>query len=135
MAIVYYRDLDFGIRLDKVTYQAGESAKGTLITRSDKTLKTLKVRELEFSVCGKERHEQDIGYGSRGMDGGLGGSSSSEKYDTFFFEDLSSFLRSIFTFSEVDMKSLAIYRKNLDGVGSSIIPFVCAVLEYTTKRF
>jgi hypothetical protein len=79
--MVYYRDLDFGIRLYKDTYQAGESAKGTLIARSDKTLK---VRELEFSVCGKERHEQDIGYGSRGMDGCLGGSSSREKYDTFF---------------------------------------------------
>jgi hypothetical protein len=82
LAIVYYRDLDFGIRLDKDTYQAGESAKGTLIARSDKTLKT-QVRELEFSVCSKERHEQDIGYGSRGMDGGMGGSSLREKYDTF----------------------------------------------------
>jgi hypothetical protein len=53
----------------------------------------------------------------------------------FFFDDLSSFLKSIFAFSEVDMRSLAIYRKNLDSVGSSISRFACAVLEYTTKRF
>jgi hypothetical protein len=47
-------DLDFEISPDKDTYQAGESAKGTLLTRADKSLK---VRELKFSVCGKERYE------------------------------------------------------------------------------
>ena len=36
--------------------------------------------------------------------------------------------------STPSMRSLAIYRKNLDGVGSSIIPSACAVFEYITKR-
>ena len=36
--------------------------------------------------------------------------------------------------STPSMRSLAIYRKNLDGVGSSIIPCACAVFEYITKR-
>ena len=36
--------------------------------------------------------------------------------------------------STPSMRSLAIYRKILDGVGPSIIPCACAVFEYITKR-
>jgi hypothetical protein len=44
-----------------------------LLARSDNSVK---VRKLNFSVCGKERYE-GIGYGSRGMVGGWGGTQGS----------------------------------------------------------
>jgi hypothetical protein len=47
--------LDLAIRLEKNTYEAGETAKGSLITKSDKNLK---VRKLKFSVCGKKGTKQ-----------------------------------------------------------------------------
>jgi hypothetical protein len=53
------------------------------------------VRKLKFSVCGKERYlEVTKNNRQRSMVGGLGGSTETEKYDIFFFEDLSSFLKS-----------------------------------------
>jgi hypothetical protein len=76
--------MDFGIKLDKNAYNASETAKGTLLTRSDNSLK---VRKLKFSICGKERYEESMV--------GQWGGSPSEKYDIFFFEDLSPFLKSI----------------------------------------
>ena len=66
-------DMETDIRLEKNTYNAGETAKGTLLIKADKSLK---IRKLKFSVYGKERYEV-------------------EKYDTFFIEDLSPFLQSI----------------------------------------
>jgi hypothetical protein len=91
--------MDFRIKLDKNIYKAGETAKGTLLTKADNILK---VRKLKFSVCGKERYEEDISYSSRGMVGGWGGSWSNEKYDTFFFEDLYPLLKSTNAFSYID---------------------------------
>src|SRR5215207_3826821 len=85
--------MDFGIRLDKNTYDAGETAKGTLITRSDNILK---VRKLKFSVCGKERYEE-------GMVGQWEYfASPSEKYDIFFFEDLYPLLKSTNAFPHIN---------------------------------
>jgi hypothetical protein len=46
-----YGILDFGIKLDNDTYEAGETAKGTLLTKADKRLR---VSELKFSVLGKD---------------------------------------------------------------------------------
>jgi hypothetical protein len=74
-SVYHYEILDFGIRLDKDRYEAGETAKGTLLTQADKTFK---VRKLEVTVSGKERYEA-------GMSGDY--SHSSDKYDIFFFED------------------------------------------------
>jgi hypothetical protein len=45
--------MEMDIRLEKNVYYAGETAKGTLLIKADKSLK---VRKLEFSVCGKERY-------------------------------------------------------------------------------
>ena len=41
-----------------------------------------------FSVCGKERYLEVTKNNRRGMIGGFGGSTETEKYDIFFFEDL-----------------------------------------------
>lgn len=78
--VLQYGILDFGIRLDKNRYEAGETANGTLLTESDIGLK---VRKLRFLVCGKERYEAGM---SGGMStGGISGdhSHSSENYDIF----------------------------------------------------
>ena len=56
------------IRLEKNTYNAGETAKGTLLIKADKSLK---IRKLKFSVYGKERYEV-------------------EKYDTLIHSSLST---------------------------------------------
>ena len=77
------------IRLEKNVYYAGETAKGTLLIKADKSLK---VRKVEFSVCRKERYEEYSNYNAM-ITGRLGGRV--EKYDIFFFEDLSPFLKSI----------------------------------------
>jgi hypothetical protein len=106
--------LNFGIRLDKNTYEAGETANGTLFCESDKNLK---VRKLKFSVCGKEKYEAGM---SGGMStGGISGDHShrSKKYDTFFFEDLTSHLKLTFVFSQADANSIEIPQ------GSYSIPF------------
>jgi hypothetical protein len=106
--------LDFGLRLDKNTYEAGETANGTLFCESDKDLK---VRKLKFSVCGKEKYEGGM---SGGMStGGISGDHSdrSEKYDIFFFEDLTSELKSTFVFSRARADSIEVPQ------GSYSIPF------------
>jgi hypothetical protein len=83
--------MDMEIRLEKNTYNAGETAKGTLLIRADKSLK---VRKLKFSVRGKERYEENRNVINRTMYGSLF-ENWIEKYDVFFFEDLSPFLKSI----------------------------------------
>lgn len=85
---------------------------GTLFTKSDKNLKA---RKLKFLVCGKERYEAGMSGGI--SSGGISGdhSHSSEKYDIFFFEDLTSYLKSTFAFSQA--KPLEIPQ------GSNAIPF------------
>lgn len=88
--------LDFGIKLDKDRYEAGETANGTLHTSTDKTLK---VRKLKVTVSGKERYEA-------GMSGDY--SHSSEKYDIFFFEDLTSHLKPTFSISQDDNNKMDI---------------------------
>jgi len=91
--------LDLRIWLDKNTYDAGETAKGTLIIRANSSLK---VRKLRLSVCGKERYLEVTMNNRRGMVRGLVRSAETEKYDIFFFEDLSSFLKSTSSFSHID---------------------------------
>jgi Arrestin (or S-antigen), N-terminal domain len=106
--------LDLGIRLDKNTYDAGETASGTLFTKSDKNLK---VRRLKFSVSGKERYEEGM---SGGMStGGISGDHShrSDKYDIFFVEDLTPHLKSTFAFPETGANDIEIPQ------GSLSIPF------------
>lgn len=97
--------MDFGIKLDKDRYEAGETANGTLHTSTDKTLK---VRKLKVTVSGKERYEA-------GMSGDY--SHSSEKYDIFFFEDLTSHLKPTFSISQDDNNKMEIPQ------GSYAIPF------------
>ena len=82
--------MDIKTRLEKDTYNAGETAKGTLLI---KTNKVLKVRKFKFSVCGKERYE--VGHTSLGITKYDMIERPVEKYDIFFFEDLSAFLKSI----------------------------------------
>jgi Arrestin (or S-antigen), N-terminal domain len=103
--VKYYGILDFEIRLDKNTYKAGETAKGTLLINADKSLK---VKKLELSVSGKERYEAAMS-GEHGH--------SSEKYDIFFFDDLTSHLKSTFAFSRADANNIEISQ------GSYSIPF------------
>ena len=91
--------MDLRIWLDKNTYDAGETAKGTLIIRANSSLK---VRKLRLSVCGKERYLEVTMNNRRGMVRGLVRSTETEKYDIFFFEDLSSFLKSTSSFSHID---------------------------------
>jgi len=71
------------IKLEKNTYNSGETVKGKLLIMANKALQ---VRKFNFSVLGKKRYEEQGG----GMYG-----SWSEKYDMFFLEDLSGFLKSI----------------------------------------
>ena len=76
--------LEFQIKLEGNTYNAGEEAKGTVLIKADKSLK---VRKLKFSVHGKERYEE----GSGSWDS----YNWAERFNTFFFADLSSFLKSV----------------------------------------
>jgi hypothetical protein len=48
--------LDLRIWLEKNTYDAGETAKGTLIIKANSSLK---VQKFTFSVCGKERYLEE----------------------------------------------------------------------------
>ena len=107
--------MDLRIWLDKNTYDAGETAKGTLIIRANSSLK---VRKLRLSVCGKERYLEVTMNNRRGMVRGLVRSAETEKYDIFFFEDLSSFLKSTQAFSHIDDSD----RVEIPQ-GSSAIPF------------
>jgi hypothetical protein len=91
--------LNLRIWLDKNTYDAGETAKGTLLIKANSSIK---VRKLSFSVRGKERYLEETKSKKRGMVGGLGRSTETEKYDTFFFEDLSPFLKLTSSISYVD---------------------------------
>jgi hypothetical protein len=79
--------MDSEIRLERNIYNAGETAKGTLLIRAEKSLK---VRKLKFSVYGKERYEENYGSWTYNW---------VEKYNTFFFHDLFSFLKSIKCFA------------------------------------
>jgi hypothetical protein len=45
------------IRFENNTYNAGETAKGTLFIKADKSLK---VRKLKFSFCGKDTKSIEI---------------------------------------------------------------------------
>jgi Arrestin (or S-antigen), N-terminal domain len=106
--------LDLGIRLDKNTYEAGETVNGTLFTKSDKNLKA---RKLKFSVCGKERYEAGM---SGGMStAGISGDHShrSDKYDIFFIQDLTPHLKPMFAFSQAGDNDIEIPQ------GSYAIPF------------
>ena len=60
------------------------------------------MRKLSFSVRGKERYLEETKSNKRGVVGGLGRSTETEKYDTFFFEDLSPFLKLTSSLSHVD---------------------------------
>lgn len=62
--------METDIRLERNTYNAGEIAKETLLIKADKSFK---VRKLKFSVCGKERYEENHSYS-----GGVTGISWSE---------------------------------------------------------
>jgi hypothetical protein len=66
----HHSALNLGIRLDKNTYEAGETVNGTLFTQSDKTLK---LRKLKFSVYGKERYKA-------GMSGGMSTAGITNSY-------------------------------------------------------
>jgi hypothetical protein len=101
--------MDLGIRLDKNTYEAGEMANGTLNINADKTVK---VSKLKVTVSGKERYEA-------GMSGEHG--HSSEKYDIFLFEDLSSHLEPTFSISHKDDNKMEIPQ------GSYAIPFYFSI--------
>jgi Arrestin (or S-antigen), N-terminal domain len=81
--------MDIGIRLNKNIYEAGETAKGTLIANGKNNVKANK---LSFSVCGKERYVKE-------MIGEYG--ASSEKYDIFFSEDLYPLLESANIFPRI----------------------------------
>jgi hypothetical protein len=112
-----YGLLDFGIKLDKNTYEAGEIANGTLHTDADKSVK---VRKLNVTVSGKERYEA-------GMSGEYG--HSSEKYDIFFFEDLSSHLEPTFSISQDDDNKIKIPQ------GSCAIPFYFSIPLNTLESY
>jgi arrestin (S-antigen)-like protein len=112
--VYHYGILDFRIRLDKNTYEAGETVQGTLLAKADKSLK---IRKLKFSVYGKERYETSMSGGV--SSGGISGeqSHSSEKNDIFFFEDLTSHLKPTFSVSQDDDNKIEIPQ------GSYAIPF------------
>jgi hypothetical protein len=105
--------LDLRIWLEKNTYDAGETAKGTLIIKANSSLK---VQEFTFSVCGKERFLEDTKKNRRGLVRGLGRGTETEKYDIFFFEDLSPFLKSTPSLSHIDNRMKI-------PLGSTAIPF------------
>jgi Arrestin (or S-antigen), N-terminal domain len=91
--------LGLRIWLDKNTYDAGETAKGTLLIKANSVLK---VRKFTFSVCGKERYLEETKNSKGGIVRGLVRSKEAEKYDIFFFEDLSPFLKSTSSLSYID---------------------------------
>jgi Arrestin (or S-antigen), N-terminal domain len=105
--------LDLRIWLEKNSYDAGETAKGTLLIKADSRLK---VQKIKFLVRGKERYLEETKRNRRGIVGGLGRSREAEKYDIFFFEDLSPFLKSTSSFSYIDDKIEI-------SEGSTAIPF------------
>jgi hypothetical protein len=105
--------LDLRIWLEKNTYHAGETAKGTLIIKANSSLK---VQEFTFSVCGKERFLEETKKNRRGLVRGLGRGTETEKYDIFFFEDLSPFLKSTPSLSHIDNRMKI-------PLGSTAIPF------------
>jgi hypothetical protein len=105
--------LDLRIWIEKNTYNAGETAKGTLII---KTNSSLKVQKFTFSVCGKERYLEETKKNRRGIARGLGRGTETEKYDIFFFEDLSSFIESTSSLSHIDDRMEI-------PLGSTAIPF------------
>ena len=109
--------MDFGIKLDKNRYDAGETAQGTLLPKANKSLR---IRKLKFSVYGKERYV-------RGMTGGHG-EDTSEKYDTFFSEDLTPNLKSTFAFSQANDDEIEIPQ------GSYSIPFHFSVPTNVSSR-
>jgi hypothetical protein len=109
----YEIPLDLRIWIDKNTYDAGETAKGTLIIKANSSLK---VQKFTFSVGGKERYLEEIKKNRRGIVRGLGRGTETEKYYIFFFDDLSSFIESTSSLSHIDDKMEI-------PLGSTAIPF------------
>ena len=109
----YEIPLDLRIWLEKNTYDAGETAKGTLIIKANSSLK---VQKFTFSVCGKERYLEETKKNRRGIVRGLGRGTETEKYDIFFFDDLSSFIESASSLSHIDDRMEI-------PLGSTAIPF------------
>jgi hypothetical protein len=105
--------LELRIWLEKNTYDAGEIARGTLLIKADSRLK---VQKIKFLVCGKERYLEETKRNRRGIVGGLGRSRETEKYEIFFFEDLSSFLKSTSSISYINDRIEV-------SQGSTAIPF------------
>ena len=105
--------MDLRIWLEKNTYDAGETAKGTLIIKANSSLK---VQKFTFSVCGKERYLEETKKNRRGIVRGLGRGTETEKYDIFFFDDLSSFIESTSSLSHIDDRMEI-------PLGSTAIPF------------
>ena len=105
--------MDLRIWIDKNTYDAGETAKGTLIIKANSSLK---VQKFTFSVCGKERYLEETKKNRRSIARGLGRGTETEKYDIFFFEDLSSFIESTSSLSHIDDRMEI-------PLGSTAIPF------------
>jgi hypothetical protein len=105
--------LDLRIWLEKNTYDAGETVKGTLIIKANSSLK---VQKFTFSVCGKERYLEETKKNRRGIVRGLGRGTETEKYDIFFFKDLSSFIESTSSLLHIEDKMEI-------PLGSTAIPF------------
>lgn len=74
------------------------------------------MQKIKFLVCGKERYLEETKSNRRGIVGGLGRSREREKYDIFFYEDLSPFLKSTSSFSYIGDKIEV-------SEGSTAIPF------------
>jgi hypothetical protein len=109
----YQVPLDLRIWLEKNTYEADETAKGTLIIKANSSLK---VQKFTFSVCGKERYLEETKKNRRGIVRGLARGKETEKYDIFFFEDLSPFIGSTSSLSHIDGRMEI-------PLGSTAIPF------------
>ena len=105
--------MDLRLWLEKNTYDAGETAKGTLIIKAKSSLK---VQKFTFSVCGKERYLEETKKNRRGIVRGLGRGTETEKYDIFFFEDLFSFIESTTSLLHIDDRMEI-------PLGSTAIPF------------
>ena len=105
--------MDLRIWIEKNTYDAGETAKGTLIIKANSSLK---VQKFTFSVCGKERYLEETKKNRRGIVRGLGRDTETEKYDIFFFEDLSPFIESTSSLSHINDRMEI-------PLGSTAIPF------------
>ena len=104
--------MDLRIWLEKNTYDAGETG-STLIIKANSSLK---VQKFTFSVCGKERYLEETKKNRRGIVRGLGRGTETEKYDIFFFEDLSSFIESTSSLLHIDDRMEI-------PLGSTAIPF------------